>query len=839
MVKAECFLALDIRGRSFARRLAKKLQEVPLRKWLGILPAGADADDGSALEVALGTEPLETRNKFRSGKEAFFKFVADRFHTGVLEHRGGVSVCRYHIVGLLDEPLGAALPLELALLIREFHRERSLLPLEIEVTLVLPAFNTPAEAKAWGYALLKELNHTHIRGPTVGTAPLDFIWVADPARSRLGTTTDELDCLLEAMALYFSTDVHQELHQQAAREIHLSQFRKKPCAASSFGLCRLFFPKGKWMDLLGASLSRDILNTGPLSLLELDGDRLRAWSQKAVGFLEEQDLPAMVKEILLQTEGVRQSPEFDAWLRDKKNKEKDLPAQLSDRVWLILNDKVNEVWGMRGYGSYSKRLGENARSLAEDVMEKRPKGLLEAKVFLSLLLEEIVPHTDLIDFGKEGFSAVSPNGVPNFFFGRLQPPSLFQERTLKLVTDELKEIYRRRFIRRTESKSWIELSSDLRELLRLETADAMLKDDRGRVEEILALSEANIQAQSPEQTGGGTRAWLDYFIKDREQLALRPVVEEAAVLEKIEERIAGEIGRMKAAGWKMLLPHRWGPLFAWALFRWRRFRSVRKIQRLSRRFFEIMGALLPFIVLRRCYDDIVAAIREVGTDVQGFINLLLDEVRTLDEFIGSTDFRDDSITYHVAKKDDLESMYFHDFGPTDLYNQFKKFHAELSGGVPVYATYYRPDQRAGYLEGLKTFSRGQFAWLETWNAENVLLHLNRTQAALTHLCHNTHRTVHFEKYPEDHLKDCLYIGLEEEKKTKLSSEPHAKYLRGNCQFYSTGDKEWISGLRLTHGHTFFALEGVEHLRQCYQQIVLNGKKMHPEASERLEEIFPD
>ena len=80
-----------------------------------------------------------------------------------------------------------------------------------------------------------------------------------------------------------------------------------------------------------------------------------------------------------------------------------------------------------------------------------------------------------------------------------------------------------------------------------------------------------------------------------------------------------------------------------------------------------MGALFPFIVLRRCYDDIVTAIREVGTDVQGFINLLLDEVRTLDEFIGSTDFRDDSITYHIAKKDDLESMYFHDLQPTPTF----------------------------------------------------------------------------------------------------------------------------------------------------------------------------
>ena len=95
----------------------------------------------------------------------------------------------------------------------------------------------------------------------------------------------------------------------------------------------------------------------------------------------------------------------------------------------------------------------------------------------------------------------SPKGVPSLFFGRPELPSLFQERTLKQVTDELQGIYRRRFIRRTESKSWIELSSDLGELLRLETSYAMLKDDRKRVQEIFALAEADIQAHSAEQNG--------------------------------------------------------------------------------------------------------------------------------------------------------------------------------------------------------------------------------------------------------------------------------------------------------------------------------------------------
>ena len=230
--------------------------------------------------------------------------------------------------------------------------------------------NAPAEAKACAYALLKELNHSHIRVPTGGSAPMDFIWVADPARSRSNYSQDELSCLLEAMALYLSTEAHQELHQQVAREAHLSPFRKKPSAASSLGLCRLHFPQGKWIELLGAVLSRDILNTGPLAHFKVDGDRLRTWSEKATRFLEEQDVPAKVKEILLHTESVWESPEFDAWLRDEKNKEEDLPAQLSDRVRLILKDKEDEVWEMRGYGGYSKSLGENARDMAEAIMEK-------------------------------------------------------------------------------------------------------------------------------------------------------------------------------------------------------------------------------------------------------------------------------------------------------------------------------------------------------------------------------------------------------------------------------------------------------------------------------------
>lgn len=839
MAKAECFIALDNRGTSFARRLARKLPDNVPRKWLSLLPAGAAAGEDRALEVAVGAEPVETRAAFRSGKEAFFHFLADRFHAGVLEQGDSVSACRYHIVGLLDEPLGSALPLEAALLIREFHRERSLLPLEIEATLVLPALNAPSEAKACGYALLKELNHFHFRGPAGGVAPMDFIWVGDPARSRSDDPQDELGYLLEAMALYLCTDAHQELHQQVAREVHLSLFRKKPSTASSFGLGRLHFPQRKWIDLLGAVLSRDILSTGPLAPLKMGGDRLRAWSEKATGFLEEQDLPARVKEILLHTESVRESPEFDAWLRDEKNKEEDLPSQLSDRVRLILKDKADAVWEMRDYGGYAKRLGEKTRGMAEAIMEESPKGLLEAELFLSLLLEELGPHTGLLDSGKEGLSATSINGVPSLFFGSPDLPSLFQERTLGQVADELKGIYGRRFIRRADSKSWAGLSSDLEELLHLETSSAMLKDDQKRVQDIFALAEAGVQAHRAEQTGGGARAWLDKFITDREQGARQAVVAEGAALERIEERIVGEAERMKAAGWRMLLPHRWGFLFSWGLFRWRRSKTVNTIQRLSRGYFEEMGSLLPYVLLGRCYDSVVQAVREVHEDVQRFIDLLRDEVNRIEQFIASTDFKDDSITYHLARKEDLNSLYFHTFSPNGLYRLFERFHAELSGGGPVYSVCYRPHARAGYLAGLKTFSRNQFVWLGSWNAEDVMLYLNRSQEALTHLGHKTHRIVHFEKFPEDHLRDCLYIGLEEAEKTKLSSEPHAKCLRGNYQFYSTGDREWINGLRLVHGHTFFSLEGVAHLRQCYQQAVLNGRKMHPEHMQSLEEVFPD
>jgi hypothetical protein len=838
MARAECIIALDVRGVSFSRRLARKLPDSIPRKWLSLLPAGTAATEDCTLEVAVGAEPVETRAGFRSGKEDFFQFLADRFYAGVLEQGDRVTLCRYHIVGLLDEPLGSALPMDLALMIREFHRERSLLPLEIEAVLVLPGLNASSEAKACAYAQLKELNHAHNQCPSGKPAPMDFIWVADPARSRSEYSQDELNCLLEAMVIYLSTEAHQELHQQVAREVHLSPFLKKPSVASSFGLGRLHFPQGKWIDLLGAVLSRDILSAGPLAPLKVDGDRLRAWSEKAAGFLEEQGLESRVREILLHTESVRESPEFDAWLRDEKNEEEDLPAQLSDRVRLILKDKADEVWGMRDYGGYAKRLGDKVRSMAEAIMEESSKGLLEAELFLSLLLEEIGPPASLVDFGKEDLNAAAIKGVPSLFFGRPGLPSLFQERTLGQVADELRGIYSRRFIRREDSKTWGGLSSDLGDLLRLETSAAMLKDDQKRIQDIFSLAEAGTRAQGAGQTGGGARAWLDDFIKVREQGALRDVVAEAAVLEKIEERIADVVQRMRAAGWKMVLPLRWGPLVSWGFYRWRRSGTVKKVLRLSRRYFEEMGAQLPNMVLGRCYDSVMQAIREVREEVQGFISELREEVRRVEEFIGSTTFRDDSITCHVAKKDDLESLYFHSFQAEDLFNLFERFHAEVSAGGPVYSVHYRQHRRAAYLTELKAFSRYQFAWLLAWNAEDVMLHLNRSQEALTHLCHNTHRTVHFEKYPEDHLRDCLYIGLEEEKKTKLSCDPNVRCLRGNYQFYSTGDKEWISGLRLSHGHTFFSLEGVEHLRQCYQQTVLNSRKMHLDDSDNLEEIFP-
>ena len=88
MAKAECFIALDNRGTSFARRLAPKLPANVPRKWLSILPAGTAATGDCTLEVVVEAEPVETRATFRTGKEAFFRFLADRFHAGVLEQGG-------------------------------------------------------------------------------------------------------------------------------------------------------------------------------------------------------------------------------------------------------------------------------------------------------------------------------------------------------------------------------------------------------------------------------------------------------------------------------------------------------------------------------------------------------------------------------------------------------------------------------------------------------------------------------------------------------------------------------------------------------------------------------
>lgn len=842
MKKAEFIIGIGNQGAVFARRLKEKLRPDSSRKILNIVPGDMESDDRSSLSILTEKDHLETRKTFCSQKERFFKFLGNHFHDSVNREDSRVGACRYILLCLLKESPGSALPLELAWLIREFHREQSLLPLEIEAVIVLPSFEDSTEEKALAYACLRELNHFQAEPQSGGItkeAPFDFIWFADPSKCSSHEDEEGFSYLLEVLALYLSTESYNEFHQQALSGFQKNLFQNKASCFSSFGLYRLYFPWKSWVDLLGAVLAEEILSHGPLSPLVLNTEVMQKRTERVSAFFDENGLEDRLKEILQHDESIEDSHELIAWMKEEKKKEKDVPAQLFDRARLIIEKNKEALWGNREYDKYIKSCAENARKEAEALMDKASNGILEAELFLSLLLEQKSRFTTL-PVTKNGEESIVIKGIPSILFGQIQGTShSLQDLMLKKIATELKEIYERRYIPWNEPAGWEDLYIELKKIFELEKTSDMLKDDEERARELYQLIKEIVEDQDVGKKGRKARTRLESFLHTSEQSAQRQVKKAATELEGIEAKISSVIKEIKGLGWKILLPHKWGHLFSWAKCKQIRSKKVREVSRQSHLYFQKTSSLLPYYLLRQFYDRLTEAVQDVREEVTGFINLLLAETQRLRQFVQSISFPDDRITYHVAKKDDLSSFYYHKFSKNDLPALIEDFHKFLPIEEPIYSKYYRTGKRAEYLQNLDIFNKEQFLWLGGWSVEKVMFHLDRYQKPLTNLSSNLCPMVHFKKYPEDHVRDCLYIGLEDKEKTKLSKGPYDRYLKGTHQFYSTGERCWIHGIKIIHGHTIFSLEGIPHLRQCYQKLIQDGKMMHPEDMENLEEIFPE
>jgi len=81
----------------------------------------------------------------------------------------------------------------------------------------------------------------------------------------------------------------------------------------------------------------------------------------------------------------------------------------------------------------------------------------------------------------------------------------------------------------------------------------------------------------------------------------------------------------------------------------------------------------------------------------------------------------------------------------------------------------------------------------------------------------------------------VYIGVENDSKTRLKEEHSLSALQMSYGFFSSGDRHAIDCLHITHGYTLFAVENILDLKRNHEALI--GNAVDAAAPELIPEGF--
>ena len=122
--------------------------------------------------------------------------------------------------------------------------------------------------------------------------------------------------------------------------------------------------------------------------------------------------------------------------------------------------------------------------------------------------------------------------------------------------------------------------------------------------------------------------------------------------------------------------------------------------------------------------------------------------------------------------------------------------------------------------------------------EEVLSKRGNHRDALTRMSTNTRTFSNIQTYPSDFVSSILYIGVEDEGHTRLKKEEWKMCIEGNSELYTKGEKQRISALRITHGATLFAFQGIRDMKNSYDRLAEQGNDLL-EAYKEFDDLMPE
>ncbi|HIE43659.1 MAG TPA: hypothetical protein EYP78_02545 [Candidatus Omnitrophica bacterium] len=761
---------------------------------------------GEAEFIVSGDSLAKITEDFLSKEETFITKLS-HYHEAFKQQK--VDDIRYLLLCPLWEKVGVSIPIELTRLIRRFHQEVTHMTYEIEALLILPSLSTSKEQKGYCFEFLSKLD-----SEITESEGFDFLWLLDS--NRLPPSA-----LRETIRLYLSTDIYGSFHAQARGNILREKFEEGITAYSTLGIFKLVFPARRWQLFLSLKLVRDILSLTPLSPLEPLPETARMATSGCAHFFEKTELPRIVDNIRSHTELSGAEQALQGLLQEAEEIEKIIDRFFA-KLELLTNQEEGKLWEDGGLKQYSEGFRERLKKEAERIMDTESHGPFSSLGFITLLLNREGPYTNLLrELEEKGEQVPMPTNLVGYLLGwKGKEDSATLKIIFEEITTELREIYATHFIPFPEPKTWDGLWNELERIISLPDFNILLGKDSGRILELKEITKlpktAYERPYTCPLTPDNIRTTLDVI----EKYGRKRLENLLAEVKSVEEKLAEIEAEIKGLGWWRYLPHKWG------LFLDRR--AIRKSRAIVRErlkdeaelIIEKRKRLLPCYIFILIYKRLDAILSPLEEEIRGFTEALIAESEALETEMNQITFDTDTLNFQIAEKNekDISKLHYTQFRSQDIPQIFEKEFFEFLKVPSELSRFYTEGERERFFSGLRLFALAKFQWLLGWNAEKVMLHLGKTENLLDTLQSYSRPFIAIKNYPEEQVRDCLYIGLEDETQTKLIQSPYIQCLRGSFQFYSAGNPWEITGLRIVHGFPLFVVEGWEHWKRCYEEV---------------------
>lgn len=750
----------------------------------------------------------EIEKDFSAKKETFLKKLIEYYQ---IFKRKKTTNIRYLLFSSLDENIGVSIPLEVAETIYKFHIEVIHMPCSIEGIFLLPSLKANKKEKANCYAFLEKLDELIVNN----NKKFNFLWLLD-------TNYFPISALKEIFDIYLSTDIYAQFHAQAEANILKGKFLERPTAYSTLGILKLIFPVEKWQKYLSLKLKKDILTLTRLSLLEPTIDiaklAVSAWSS----FFEKTNLPETVDFITSYKKLEGEKEILEGLLKETEEVE-EIINRFFGKLEHATNQEISNIWEEK-LKQHSEEFFNYLKKEIEDILDKDSHGPFNALAFITLILNTNGPYTHILKKVEQKEEIPLPTTLSGYLFGMKGKES---SEVLKIIfneiIDELKIIYSKHFIPLPEIKDWDSLWNEFERLTNLSEFTILFGNDKERILELKEITQIIKNTSKRPYSNPLTSANIKKILSILEKEDKRQLKQLADEVKSIEEKFNYINNQIKNLGWRKYLPYKWGLFLDKKEIEKERIKIRNKLKEKALLMIEKKKRLIPCYTAIFFYEKLREKINPLEKEIKEFVNSLINELQNAEKEMENIFFESNELNKQIVEKTDenILKLYHTQFSSQDIpENIFEKEFFSFLKVLKIpskISSFYSKDKREQFFEMLSLFCLNKFAWLLDWNIEKVLIYLGKVEEALYTLESSCIPFLKIKEYPEEKVRQCLYIGIEDETITKLNRSPYCDCLKGNHQFYSTKNAWEIVGLKIIHGFPLFVIEGWEHLKKCYEK----------------------